>query len=84
MKGVHRIIVQNKRVKYDFELRRNLTVIRGDSATGKTTLIEMIRESKAHPLPDQIRIRGVDRNCGRVSRRNQKLRRGCMIPQSRL
>ena len=44
MKGIHRIIVQNKRVKYDFSLRRNLTVIRGDSATGKTTLIEMIRE----------------------------------------
>ena len=44
MKGIHRIIVQNKRVKYDFELRRNLTIIRGDSATGKTTLVEMIRE----------------------------------------
>ncbi|MBQ9395283.1 MAG: translation initiation factor 2 [Proteobacteria bacterium] len=44
MKGIHRIIVQNKRVRYDFELRRNITVVRGDSATGKTTLIEMIRE----------------------------------------
>lgn len=44
MKGIHRIIIQNKRVRYDFELRRNLTVLRGDSATGKTTLIEMIRE----------------------------------------
>ena len=44
MKGIHRIIVQNKRVKYDFELRRNITVLRGDSATGKTNLVEMIRE----------------------------------------
>ena len=44
MKGIHRIIVQNKRIRYDFELRRNLTVIRGDSATGKTTLIDMIQE----------------------------------------
>lgn len=44
MKGIHRIIIQNKRVRYDFELRRNLTVLRGDSATGKTTLIEMIQE----------------------------------------
>lgn len=44
MKGIHRIIVQNKRVKYDFEIRRNITVLRGDSATGKTNLIEMIRE----------------------------------------
>lgn len=44
MKGMHRIIVQNKRVRYDFEIKRNITIIRGDSATGKTTLIDMIRE----------------------------------------
>lgn len=44
MKGIQRVIVSNKRVKYQFELCRNLTVIRGDSATGKTTLIEMIGE----------------------------------------
>ena len=44
MKGIHRIIVQNKRLRYDFVVRRNLTVIRGDSATGKTTLIDMIQE----------------------------------------
>lgn len=42
MKGIHRVVIQNKRIRYDFELRRNLTVLRGDSATGKTTLIEMI------------------------------------------
>ena len=44
MKGTHRVIIQNKRVRYDFELRRNLTVLRGDSATGKTTLIDMVQE----------------------------------------
>ena len=44
MRGTYRIIIQNKRVRYDFVIRRNLTVIRGDSATGKTTLIEMVRE----------------------------------------
>lgn len=44
MKGIHRILVYNKRIRYDFEIRRNLTVIRGDSATGKTTLVEMIQE----------------------------------------
>ena len=44
MKGIHRIIIQNKRIKYEFELRRNITVLRGDSATGKTNLIEMVRE----------------------------------------
>ena len=34
MKGKHRIIVSTKRLKYDFEIRRNLTVIRGDSDSG--------------------------------------------------
>ena len=44
MKGMHRIIVQNKRIRYDFAIKRNITVIRGDSATGKTALVDMIRE----------------------------------------
>lgn len=44
MRGAHRVIVQNKRIRYDFQIKRNLTVIRGDSATGKTTLVDMIRE----------------------------------------
>ena len=44
MKGIHHIVVHNKRVRYEFDIRRNITVIRGDSATGKTTLIDMIRE----------------------------------------
>ena len=44
MKGIHRIIVQNTRIRYDFELVRNLTILRGDSATGKTTLVDLIRE----------------------------------------
>lgn len=44
MKGSYRIVVQNAKVRYDFEVRRNITVIKGDSATGKTTLVEMIRE----------------------------------------
>lgn len=49
MKGRHRIVVSTKRLKYDFEIRRNLTMIRGDSATGKTTLIDMIRDYVNNP-----------------------------------
>ena len=44
MKGKHKIVVSTKRLKYEFELHRNLTIIRGDSATGKTTLVDMIRD----------------------------------------
>ena len=42
MIGSHGIIVQNRRVQYKFTLCRNITILQGDSATGKTTLIEMI------------------------------------------
>ena len=44
MVGAYRVIVQNKKIKFDFEIRRNITILRGDSATGKTTLVEMIQE----------------------------------------
>ena len=44
MKGSYRIRVSNQKFHYDFVINRNITVIRGDSATGKTTLVEMIRE----------------------------------------
>lgn len=45
MKGKHKVIVQNKKLRYEFELKRNITIIKGDSATGKTTLINMIRQA---------------------------------------
>ena len=41
MKGIHKVVVGTKYLKYEFELRRNLTIIRGDSATGKTTLVDI-------------------------------------------
>ena len=44
MKGSYRIVVQNTKIRYDFEIRRNITVIKGNRATGKTTLVELIRE----------------------------------------
>lgn len=44
MKGQVQVVVFNGAVRYEFLLRRNLTIIRGDSATGKTTLVELIRE----------------------------------------
>ena len=45
MKGIYHVVVQNRYLKYEFDIRRNLTIIQGNSATGKTTLVEMIRES---------------------------------------
>lgn len=56
MKGKHRVIVSTKRLKYDFELRRNLTIIRGDSATGKTILVDMVRDYVNNPAGTPVKL----------------------------
>lgn len=56
MKGTYRIVVSTKRLKYDFKLRRNLTIIQGDSATGKTTLIDMIRDFVNNPSGTPVEL----------------------------
>jgi len=42
MTGKYNIVVQNRRLQHKFSIERNITVLHGDSATGKTTLIDMI------------------------------------------
>ena len=46
MKGKYKVVVKNNRLHYEFEIKRNITIIRGDSATGKTTLINMLRQAE--------------------------------------
>ncbi len=43
MRGKHRVIVQNERVKYIFDIKRNITILQGDSATGKTSLLNLLQ-----------------------------------------
>ena len=47
MKGTYDIRVENARVQFKLTLRRSLTVIRGASATGKTTLVNLVAEHEA-------------------------------------
>ncbi|WP_302135850.1 hypothetical protein [Schaedlerella sp.] len=44
MKGAYRVIVETRKVKYDFRIKRNITIFTGDSGSGKTVLIDLIRE----------------------------------------
>ena len=62
MRGKHRVIVSTKRLKYDFEIRRNLTIIRGDSATGKTTLVDIIQEYVNNPTGSPVDLT-CDKKC---------------------
>ncbi len=71
MKGTHKIVVQNKRIRYDFEIRRNLTVIQGNSATGKTTLVSMIEEYYENGQASGVELHS-DKECAILSGRNWK------------
>ena len=42
MKGAYQVKIKNNRNSYSFELRRNITILRGESGRGKTTLFDMI------------------------------------------
>ena len=42
MKSKYSVFVQNNRLRYEFTISRNITIIRGDSATGKTTLLDLL------------------------------------------
>ncbi|MBQ2116839.1 MAG: hypothetical protein IIW54_03790 [Lachnospiraceae bacterium] len=46
METKHDILVQNKRdIQFKIFINRKFTIIRGDSATGKTTLFQMVSDA---------------------------------------
>ena len=44
MKGNYEFRVKSKKVIFEFSIRRNITIIKGNSATGKTTLLHILYE----------------------------------------
>ena len=72
MKGKYHITVANEMVKYDFDIRRNITIIKGDSATGKTTLVEMIREFYEDGESSGVRL-NCEKECRPLAGRDWKI-----------
>ena len=62
MKGKIRIIVSTKRLRYDLTLRRNITIIQGNSASGKTTLIQIIADYQSGKAGPGTEVQ-CDRKC---------------------
>ena len=58
MRGMHTVVVERAKVKYTLTFKRNISFIRGNSGTGKTTLISMIRDYNARGQES-----GVTLNC---------------------
>ena len=56
MIGKHIIEIQNRAVRFKFEIERNVNIIRGDSATGKTTLIGMVADYQAQGTASGVQL----------------------------
>ena len=63
MRGTYEVKVSNVNVSFTLELERNITILSGDSATGKTTLIEMLRD-----FEESSRSSGITVHCKRPCR----------------
>ena len=62
MTGTHHIEVKNRDAVFKFDLHRNITIIRGDSGTGKTTLYEMIADYTRLQQASGVNL-SCDKNC---------------------
>ena len=62
LRGSYDVVINSRRLRYKFTIRRNVTIIRGQSATGKTTLVEMIRDCNENGIDSGITI-SCDRDC---------------------
>ena len=69
LRGSYDVLVNSRRLQYKFTIRRNITIIRGQSATGKTTLVDMIRDCNENGIDSGVTIR-CERDCVVLSGRN--------------
>lgn len=71
MQGSYHVMVQNRRIRFEFDIRRNITIVRGDSATGKTTLMSLIEAYDRLGSESGVNII-CDRRCVAVNNANWK------------
>lgn len=62
MTGTYEIEVYNRRVHYYLRIGRKITILRGDSATGKTELIRLVGDYEAEKEESGVTLR-CDREC---------------------
>ena len=77
MKGKHKIEVRSGRVVFTIELERNITILRGDSATGKTTLVEMLQAYETYGRQSGVTV-SCDKPCRVLSGVNWELQLGAI------
>ena len=46
MKGIIKLTVRTKKISYELELKRKISIIQGNSGTGKTNLFNILKQWK--------------------------------------
>lgn len=69
MRGRQHIEIRNNRSVFKFDLEFSISIIKGDSATGKTTLVDMISEYQQYGADSGITL-SADKNCAVLGRQN--------------
>ena len=72
MTGTHDIILYNNKVHYHLTVRRNITILRGDSASGKSELIRLLTGYNSHPASSGITLI-CDKKCSVLTEGNWRL-----------
>lgn len=62
MKGIHHVEISNRDARFKFDLNRNITIIRGKSGTGKTTMFDMISDFTRLGEASGVNV-SCDKNC---------------------
>lgn len=56
MKGSYSITIRNRKFKYTFTVNRNITVIRGEGGSGKTTLCSLVDQAGVQSSGVQLSV----------------------------
>ena len=72
MNSKYTVIIKNNVLQYQFEIRKKVTILKGDSATGKTVLVNMIREYERYGESSGIYMK-CDKACGVLDGTNWKI-----------
>ena len=72
MIGKYDIILYNNKIHYRLSIKRNITVLRGDSATGKSELVRLLTQYESNPKSSGITLI-CDKPCAVLNEGNWKL-----------
>ena len=56
MTGTYHVKISSKNMTYEFDIHRNITIIRGESATGKSTMLDLITIYNRHKGSEPCKV----------------------------